>query len=39
MQDLAASTNPKYQALLERSLHFLDEKLAALPLSVKSQPV
>jgi hypothetical protein len=39
MQDLAASTNPKYQALLEQSLRFLDEKLAALPLTAKSQHV
>jgi hypothetical protein len=37
MQDLAAATNPKYRALLEQSLHFLDEKLAALPLSAKGQ--
>jgi hypothetical protein len=37
MQDLTTATNPKYRAQLEQSLHFLDEKLAALPLSTKSQ--
>ena len=29
-QDLAAANNPKYRELLERSLNFLNEKLAAL---------
>jgi hypothetical protein len=31
LQDIAAASNPKYLALLERSLGFLDEKIAALP--------
>jgi DNA-directed RNA polymerase len=35
MQDLAAAGNPKYRALLEQSLRFLDEKLAALPFSTR----
>ena len=39
MQDLAAASNPKYRALLEQSLRFLEEKLAALPLSAKSHQV
>jgi hypothetical protein len=30
MQDLASASNPKYRALLERSLQYLDEKLSAL---------
>lgn len=30
LQDLAAANNPKYRQLLERSLSFLDEKLAGL---------
>jgi hypothetical protein len=30
LQDLAKAANPKYKELLERSLMFLDEKLAAL---------
>jgi hypothetical protein len=30
MQDLAAALNPKYVAVLERSLSFLDDKLKAL---------
>ena len=30
LQDLAAAKNPKYRELLERSLRFLDEKIAAL---------
>lgn len=30
LQDLAAASNPKYRELLERSLSFLNEKLAAL---------
>jgi hypothetical protein len=30
LQDLAAASNPRYIALLEQSLHFLDEKLAKL---------
>lgn len=30
MQDLAAARNPKYQEMLQRSLSFLDEKIAAL---------
>lgn len=30
LQDLAAAQNPKYRELLERSLHFLDEKIAGL---------
>jgi hypothetical protein len=30
LQDLAKATNPKYRELLERSLNFLNEKLAAL---------
>jgi len=30
LQDLASATNPKYRALLERSLQFLDEKLKTL---------
>jgi phage terminase Nu1 subunit (DNA packaging protein) len=28
LQDIAASTNPKYKDMLQRSLDFLDEKLA-----------
>jgi hypothetical protein len=28
MHDLAAATNPKYREILQRSLDFLDEKLA-----------
>jgi hypothetical protein len=31
LQDLAAAMNPKYRELLQRSLNFLEEKLAALP--------
>jgi hypothetical protein len=31
LQDITTATNPKYRALLEQSLRFLDEKLAALP--------
>jgi len=30
MQDMAAAKNPKYRELLERSLRYLDEKIAAL---------
>lgn len=30
LQDLAAAKNPKYRELLERSLRFLNEKIAAL---------
>jgi hypothetical protein len=30
LQDLAASTNPKYRELLNRSLSYLDEKIAGL---------
>ena len=30
LQDLAAANNPKYRELLQRSLSFLDEKLAQL---------
>ena len=30
MEDLAAAGNPKYRALLQRSLDFLDAKLADL---------
>jgi molecular chaperone GrpE (heat shock protein) len=30
LQDLANAANPRYKELLERSLGFLDEKLAAL---------
>lgn len=30
LQDLAMANNPKYRELLERSLSFLNEKLAAL---------
>jgi molecular chaperone GrpE (heat shock protein) len=30
LQDLAAAENPNYRKMLERSLAFLDEKLAAL---------
>jgi hypothetical protein len=30
LQDLASAENPKYRAILERSLGFLDEKLAKL---------
>ncbi len=30
LQDLASATNPKYRALLERSLQYLNEKIAAL---------
>jgi hypothetical protein len=30
LQDLAKAANPRYKELLERSLMFLDEKLAAL---------
>jgi molecular chaperone GrpE (heat shock protein) len=30
LQDLAAAKNPKYRELLERSLRYLDEKLAGL---------
>ena len=29
-QDLAEAKNPKYRELLERSLRYLDEKIAAL---------
>ena len=29
LQDLAAANNPKYRELLERSLRFLNDKLAA----------
>ncbi|HMF78230.1 MAG TPA: hypothetical protein VK604_21410 [Bryobacteraceae bacterium] len=36
VQDLASAANPKYRALLEQSLRFLDEKLAALPLTAKN---
>jgi hypothetical protein len=36
LQDLATAANPKYRVLLERSLHFLDEKIAALPLNTKA---
>lgn len=31
LQDIEQSTNPGYRLMLERSLQFLDEKLAALP--------
>ena len=30
LQDLAAAKNPKYRELLERSLRYLDEKIAGL---------
>jgi molecular chaperone GrpE (heat shock protein) len=30
LQDLAAATHPKYRALLEQSLRYLDDKLQAL---------
>ena len=30
LQDLATAQNPKYREMLERSLQFLDEKIAAL---------
>lgn len=30
LQDLAAAQNPKYREMLERSLRFLDEKIAGL---------
>ena len=30
MRDLEASTNPRYREMLNRSLAFLDEKLASL---------
>jgi len=30
LQDLASAMNPKYRVLLQRSLHYLDEKLKAL---------
>jgi hypothetical protein len=30
LQDLASAENPKYRALLNRSLQFLDEKLKSL---------
>jgi hypothetical protein len=30
LQDIATAGNPKYRALLERSLQFLDEKLKSL---------
>ena len=30
LQDLAAATNPKYRELLQRSLRYLDEKIAGL---------
>lgn len=30
MQDLAGAKNPKYREMLERSLRFLDEKIAGL---------
>lgn len=33
MQDLAAARNPKYREILERSLRFLEEKIAALAIS------
>jgi hypothetical protein len=32
LQDLASAVNPKYRELLERSLQYLNEKLAALDL-------
>jgi hypothetical protein len=31
LQDLAAAANPKYRELLQRSLRYLDEKIAGLP--------
>jgi hypothetical protein len=37
LQDLASANNPKYRTLLERSLQFLDEKLAALPLNANKR--
>lgn len=30
LQDLAAAKNPKYREMLERSLRYLEEKIAAL---------
>jgi hypothetical protein len=30
MQDLGSAQNPKYKELLERSLRYLDEKIASL---------
>jgi endonuclease I len=30
LQDLAAAQNPKYRELLQRSLRYLDEKIASL---------
>lgn len=30
LQDLAAAHNPKYREILQRSLNYLDEKIAAL---------
>ncbi len=36
LQDLAAAANPKYRELLERSLHYLDEKLTALSQSANT---
>ena len=37
LQDLAAAENPNYRKMLERSLAFLDEKLAALDSSPKAR--
>jgi hypothetical protein len=36
LQDLETALNPKYREQLQRSLQFLDEKLAALPSASKS---
>ena len=39
LQDLAAAQNPRYRELLERSLKYLDEKIASLsPASKPSHP-
>ncbi len=37
LQDLAAAANPNYRKMLERSLAFLDEKLAALDAGTKAR--
>jgi hypothetical protein len=36
LQDLAIAINPRYRELLERSLQFLDERIAAINGPIKS---
>jgi hypothetical protein len=36
LQDLAIAVNPRYRELLERSLQFLDERIAAINGPIKS---